>query len=229
MIGAVLMITPMKKPDKKVHTSVISRIPLYVAGIIVLCFGIVLCVKCGMGISPINSIPYVLTKFTPLSLGALSFLFYLINIALELILSEKRYYAGIILQLPVSLIFGVVIDVWDALLPAAGSIFMSIVCLCGSVFFTALGIMMIVAMHLVPDPPTGAVQAISRASKKKMGNVKIVYDCSCVIISLVIGLTGAHRIIGFGIATIVSAVFVGRILALLQGTIGKRLKRYYPE
>lgn len=218
----------MQHTENKTYTSVISRIPVYILGAVVLCFGIVLCVKCQMGVSPINSIPYVASKLVPLSLGTLSIVFYIINIAAELILSERKQYLSILLQLPVSLLFGIVIDVWDALLPLAETITMRVVCLCGSLFFTALGITLIVAMHLVPDPPTGAVQTISRAAKKKMGNVKIVYDCSCVAFSLVLSFIGAHRIIGFGIATIASAIFVGRILALLQGTLGKWLKKYFP-
>lgn len=207
----------------KFDTSVFSRILLYLVGAVLLGFGIVLCVKCQMGVSPINSVPYILTYLTPLSLGTLSILFYLVNIALQLILSERKDYISILLQLPVSFLFGFVIDIWGALLPFAENIVMQIVCLCASLFFTAFGIMLLVTAQLVPDPPTGAVQAISRASKKAMGNIKIIYDSSCVVISLLISLLGTHRIIGFGLATVVSAICVGRILAFLQGTVGKRI------
>lgn len=219
----------MQNFKRKIPAALLLRILIYLAGAFVLGFGIVLCVKCGMGVSPINSIPYVSTHIVPLSLGTFSIIFYLVNIIIELILSEKKYYIGICLQLPVSLIFGLVIDMWDILLPSAETIIMRIICLCGSLVFTAFGIMLIVCVNLVPDPPTGAVQTISRVSKKNMGSVKIIYDCSCVAISLLISFLGVHRIIGFGIATIASAVCVGRILAFLQNTIGKRLKMHLPE
>lgn len=209
--------------------SILSRIPIYIAGAVLLGFGIVLCVRSEMGVSPINSIPYVISHIVPLSLGTISILFYLVNIILQLILSKRKDYLGIILQLPVSLLFGLVIDMWDALLPSAGSIWMRILCLCGSLFFTAFGIMLIVAMHLVPDPPTGTVQVISHITGKEIGTIKVIYDCSCVVISLLTGFLGTHQIVGFGIATIVSALCIGRVLALLQKTIGKRLKRYFPE
>ncbi len=219
----------MQRSKIKTHTSVISRIPLYIVGAFLLGLGIVLCVKCEMGVSPINSIPYVATHIIPLSLGTISIIFYIVNIIVQLILSERKSYIPILLQLPVSFIFGIFIDMWDFLLPSAETIVMRIVCLCGSLFFTAFGIMLIVAMHLVPDPPTGTIQAVSRTTKKNMGTIKIIYDCSCVVLSLCISLIGTHSIIGFGIATIVSAVCVGRILAFLQNTIGKRLKLYFPE
>lgn len=199
------------------------------AGAVLIGFGVVLCVKCEWGVSPINSIPYVGTYLVPLSLGTLSIFFYLVNIVMELILSERERYLEVVLQLPVSLIFGLIIDMWDILLPSAETIVMRAVCLCGSLFFTALGILLVSTAHLVPDPPTGAVQTISRAAKKNMGSVKIAYDCSCVVISLLISLLGTHQIIGFGFATIASAIFVGRVLSLLQSTVGERLKRYFPE
>lgn len=217
----------MHQTKNKKIISVLSRLPIYLFGILVLGFGIVLCVKCEMGVSPINSIPYVATHLIPFSLGTLSIFFYLVNIALELILSERKYYVSIFLQLPVSLAFGLVIDLWDALLPSAEGIAMRIIFLLGSLFFTAFGIMLIISMDLVSDPHTGAVQAISRASKKNIGPVKIAYDCSCVVLALLMSILGLHHLTGFGIATIASALFVGRILTLLQNTIGKRIKKHF--
>lgn len=213
------------KFDKKF----VFRFLLYAAGIFSLGFGIVLCVKCEMGVSPINSIPYVISHLLPLSLGTITILFYLINMAVQLILSPRNKHIGILLQFPVSLVFGLVIDMWNGLLPDAGTIGMRIVCLIGSLLFTAFGIMLLVAMHLIPDPPTGTIQAISRFTGKNIGPIKITYDCSCVGISLLISFLGAHHIIGFGIATIVSAICVGRILAFFQGMFGKKLEKRFME
>lgn len=201
--------------------SLLQRIVIYIIGVVIQCFGIVLCVKCKLGISPINSIPYVISQLVPLSLGTLSILFYLINIVIQLILSEKKYYPSILLQLPISFLFGFVIDFWNGILPDASNAVMKILCLCGSVFFTAFGIMILVAMHLVLDPPTGTIQAISRVSSKSIGSVKVIYDCTCVVVSVLIGFVGTHHLVGFGIVTIVSALLVGRVLTLLQKTIGK--------
>lgn len=208
----------MAKKESLAARRIPVRVLLYLVGAVVLGFGIVLCVKCEMGVSPINSVPYVASHLVPLSLGALSIVFYLVNIAAQLILSDRKAYVGILLQLPVSFLFGAVIDLWDVLLPSAGTMFLRLVCLCGSLIFTAIGILLIVTADLVPDPPTGAVQVISQVTKKKLGNVKVVYDSSCVVLGLFLSLFCLHQIIGFGVATIASAVFVGKILAFLQKT-----------
>lgn len=212
----------MKEENQQTaHKSLFQRIVIYIIGVFIQCFGIVLCVKCRLGISPINSIPYVLSRLIPLTLGTLSILFYLVNIAIQLILSKRKYYPSILLQLPISFLFGFVIDFWDGILPNAANIPMQILCLCGSVFFTAFGIMILVAMHLVLDPPTGTIQAISRVTSRPIGSVKVIYDCTCVVVSVLVGFIGTHHLVGFGIATIVSALLVGRVLTLLQRTVGK--------
>lgn len=199
------------------------RVAAYLVGIVIQCFGIVLCVKCGLGISPINSIPYVASDLVPLTLGSLSILFYLVNISIELVLGSRQEYGRILAQLPVSFVFGFIIDLWNGLLPTANNMVAQVLCLAGSVFFTAFGIMIVVRMNIVPDPPTGAIQAIAHALGKEIGSTKVVYDCFCVAFSVLLGLVGMHTLVGFGIATIVSAVCVGRVLALLQGTIGVRI------
>lgn len=209
--------------------SIFSRLSIYILGVFFLGYGIVLCVKCEMGVSPINSIPYVISHFIPLTLGTLSLFFYLVNILFQLLISPRKCYSGILLQLPISLIFGLVIDLWDSLIPACETFFGRCTFLCGSLFFTALGIMLIVNARLVPDPPTGTVQAISRATKKNLGTVKIVYDISCVGISLLISVLFAHRNIGFGFATLASALCVGRILAILQKSAQRLAHRYIPK
>lgn len=204
------------------------RLAIYIVGVIVLGAGIVLCVRSDMGVSPINSIPYVLTHMTSLSLGTISFIFYIVNIIGQLFLCDKKHYIGVLLQLPVSVLFGIAIDFWDVILPTFESMAMHVACLCGSLVLTAFGIMLVVAMRLVPDPPTGTIHAVSEVTKKNMGSVKCMYDLICVIISLSISFLGLHELIGFGVATIMSVIFVGRILAFFQKTVGKRLNRYFP-
>ena len=51
------------------------RIVLFAAGILSASFGIVLCKKSGLGISPVSSIPFVLEPVTSLSFGTLTFCF----------------------------------------------------------------------------------------------------------------------------------------------------------
>ena len=67
--------------------SMAARLCVYALGIWLVSFGIVLCKKCGFGISPISCIPFVLEKLLPVSFGTLTMLFHLVNILLQMILT----------------------------------------------------------------------------------------------------------------------------------------------
>lgn len=45
------------------------RIPVYLSGMVLLCFGIVLNTKTGLGVAAINSVPYRVSQLTGLTLG----------------------------------------------------------------------------------------------------------------------------------------------------------------
>lgn len=68
----------------------------------------------------------------------------------------------------------------------------------------------ILDVDLIQNPPDGTVKQISILSGWEFGTVKIIYDVVCVLVSVLLSLVFLHRIEGFGIATIASAVFVGR-------------------
>ena len=70
--------------------NLIYRLGIYIIGVISVSLGIVLCVKCELGVSPISSIPYVLGYLTPLTFGTLTMLFHFCNSMIQYILEKKQ-------------------------------------------------------------------------------------------------------------------------------------------
>lgn len=190
-----------------------GRILIYLLGILFVSLGIVLCKKCGLGISPISSIPFVLADIAPLSFGNLTTLFHFVNIALQMLLIRKIFDLKLWLQVPLAFVFGWTID-WLNNLIVLDHIVLAwqLLALVFSILFTALGMVMMIDMNLVQNPPDGAVKQISIILNKELGNVKIIYDVSCIVISILLSLIFLRKIQGFGIATIVSAIFVGKVI-----------------
>lgn len=200
------------------HTSI--RLGIYIAGIWIVSLGIVLCKKCGFGISPISCIPFVLEKIVPLSFGMLTMIFHLVNTFLQAVL-KKSLDIKLLLQIPVAFLFGWVIDLLQQCLTIpSDQVLLRVLALVFSVFFTALGMVCMVGMNLVQNPPDGTVKSISARYHKDFGKVKIGYDLTCVIIAVALGLIFLHRPAGIGIATLVSAIFVGRTVSWLRGKVG---------
>lgn len=207
----------------------LSRICIYLIGMVFLSLGIVLCVKSQLGISPISSIAYVSQFILPLSFGALTMLFHLANSVIQYVLEHKWLNIKIILQVPVAVLFGVIIDGLEQLIQIEpANVILKWILLIFSVFFTALGMVFMLNMKFVQNPPDGTVNLLSNMLKVEMGRVKIVYDVICVLISILLSLIFLHRIVGFGIATIFSAIFVGRTLSWMQGNVGACLRKRIP-
>ncbi|MDY2911617.1 MAG: hypothetical protein SOT58_06140, partial [Agathobacter sp.] len=49
-------------------------------------------------------------------------------------------------------------------------------------------------------------------------------DCSCVAISVVIGLVARGRLIGIGVGTIIAMIAVGRVVALFNRCCETRIR-----
>lgn len=201
----------------------LKRIEIYIVGILFVSLGIVLCKKCGMGISPISSIPFVLADVTFLTFGNLTTLFHFVNIALQMILMRTIRDFRLWLQVLLAFVFGWVIDWMNRIIVIDNTVLLwQITALVLSIFFTALGMVCMLDMNLIQNPPDGAVRQISIMLDKELGTVKIIYDVCCVVISCLLGLTFLHRIEGFGIATIASAIFVGKTISWIRGSFCAR-------
>lgn len=202
-----------------------KRLIIYFSGMVSVSLGIVLCAQCGLGISPISSIPFVIKEITPLTFGSLTMLFHLVNISLQMILMKKISDIKVLLQIPVAFMFGWLIDLIKSFLVIdQGNFFMKVIALVLSIFFTAFGMVLMVNMNLVQNPPDGFVKVSAEVFEKEFGNVKIIYDICCVLISIGIGMIVLHQPFGMGIATLASAFFVGRLVTIFNKIFGSRLR-----
>lgn len=196
---------------------IIYRLGVYFAGMILVSLGIVLCVKCELGVSPISSVPYVLGFLTPLTFGTLTMLFHFCNSIIQYILEKNLINAKVLLQVPVAFLFGIIIDFFKNIMSFTAENFIcKIFLMVMSILFTALGMHFMLSMKLVQNPPDGTVNIIACLLNKNVGTIKVYYDVIMVILSVVLGAVFLHGLKGFGVATIISAIFVGRTLTLIK-------------
>ena len=79
-----------------------------------------------------------------------------------------------------------------------------------SIFLTALGIFIYLPSDIAPLPGEGCVQSIAIVTGWRFSTIKIIFDASMVIISLILcGLFYSNILGAVNIGTIISAVLVG--------------------
>ena len=194
-----------------------KRIPIYLVGLAVMAFGIVLIKKANLGMSPISAIPAAVAGFAPLTLGNAVTAFQIICILFQVVLFRKitMYVA---LQLPLAFAFGYVIDFYMYILKflEVSSVWLGgLICLLG-IIFTALGIVIIVGTDMMLPSPDAFLRAVSRMYNKKLGNVKIVGDITWVVIALIVELVSTGKITAVGVGTLASAILTGKFVNLLK-------------
>ena len=194
-------------------------------GILINSFGIAFITKAALGTSPISSLPYVLSKKFPLTLGQFTFVMNMIFILMQIFLLKKDFQKRQILQIGVNVIFSAFIDIsmnmLDEFAPSGASA--QILSLLAGCVILAMGISIEVAPNVLLVPGEGVVKAISAVSRKRFGTVKVVFDTTLITLSFILSLLFFHRLNGLGIGTVISALAVGKIVNLCNRTklIGK--------
>lgn len=200
----------------------VNRFVIYGIGILILALGITLNTKTGLGVSALVSIAYTVAGAWNLNFAFMTFLLYTGFVLIEMFLKyiflpEMRKGSWTdLLQIPFSLAFSLLLNLYGKILPMAESVGMQIGLLIVAVVCTGVGAAMIVDMHLIPNPADGLAQTIGLVFGKGMGLGKNVLDCSCVGISILIGLLARGRLIGIGVGTIIAMIAVGRVVALFN-------------
>ncbi len=194
----------------------IKRICLYIVGLLILCLGVVLNTKTNLGVAAINVTPFVLSKTTSITLGNAVFIMYCVFIICECVLNRKIDILTI-LQLPISLLFGKLVDLFNTLLNfEANNFFVGIIMLLIAITLVALGTTLVISQNLVPNAPDGFVNAIGAKMNKPFGYVKLRFDIICVCIAFIISLVLSGKIIGIGIGTIISMLLTGNMCSYFK-------------
>lgn len=206
-----------------------QRIIVYVIGVLVLAFGVVANTRCGLGVSTTNSVPFVVSKVSGLTLGTACTIVYLADVTFQCIV-YRRIKVKVLLQFPFSFVFGWIVDFYNRLLPSTNpSLGLQITFLIIGILFTAIGVAMVVNMDFVPNPPDGGVQALAAWTKLPFGRAKWLYDGVLLAITIVISWIAAHQIIGIGIGTVIAFFTIGNTIYFINKHFGRFFTSIYDK
>lgn len=186
----------------------------------ILAIGLTLNTKANLGVSPIISVPYSISQITGLNFGDLTFVVYAIFVVIQIIIhirlkNHKRIVSDI-LQLPLSLIFTRLLNIFSTYIPTAQNLGIRFIVLTLAIICTGVGAAMSLSMQLVPNPGDGIVQSLAEGFNKSVGLTKNLFDCFNLCITLCISIFIAHQIVGVGIGTLIAVLGVGRVIALFH-------------
>lgn len=194
------------------------RYLLFVASLFINAFGIAFITKALLGTSPITSVTYVLSLFTPFTMGIWTILLNLLFVVLEPFLMTRkdlredlRMY---LLQIPIAFCFGLFIDFSMFMLfwlePSA--YVMKVTVLLIGCIILALGIALEVKANAAMMAGEYFVKTITRRFHGEFGYVKLGFDITLLTIACILSLVFLSDIQGVREGTVVSALLVGPIV-----------------
>lgn len=211
--------------DKIKSEHYIVRFIVYIIGLFIMTLGVSMSVKSDLGVSPVSSIPYTITCIFGLEMGKATILFHIFLVIIQIFILRKEFKAKNLLQVVVGVLFGYFTTFSNYLftyLPTPNNIFIRLILMIVSTLFIAVGIFFYLPADIVPLAGEGAMKAISDKTGVVFSRVKIGFDLTMVLISLISCLIALHRLGSVGVGTIIAAVLVGINFGIVTKLFGKQ-------
>lgn len=212
----------------KLPVYILKRYLLLLVGLSIMAFGVAFSIKASLGTSPISSVPYVTSLFTPLTVGTATITMHCVFILLQILILRKNYHPVQLMQLPVAFFFGYLTDfgVWAVQGITCNTYWQQwIVCLIG-ILLVAVGVSFEVKAGVVVLAGEGVVLAICKVLPKvKFGYMKVGFDVTLVVIACILSIVFTGRLQGVREGTVAAALLVG----LIAKQLGKLLARWKLE
>ena len=198
------------------------RYILFAVSLFVNAMGIAFITKALLGTSPITSVTYVLSMFTPLTIGQWTIVLNLLFVLFELPFMTRKELKDdlrmFLLQIPISLCFGTFIDLSMNMLywlEPVKYIDQIIYLLVGCVILAA-GIMLEVKANVAMMAGEYFVRVISQRFHGEFGYVKLCFDITLVCIACLFSICFMSGIYGVREGTVAAALLVGPIVHFIS-------------
>lgn len=198
------------------------RVLTYVVGIFLFAMGVVFAIKSDLGVSPVSTLPYVVSLLTGYTVGMMTALLYVLFVGLQWLLLGKGFRKVDGLQLVFAFGFGFCVDLSKFLIRTLTyrSLLGQVVYLCIGTVMIGFGIFLILKTGLIVSPTDGLVKAIAQRFNQAFSGVKIGVDLSVSILSAVLSYVFLGSIVGVGFGTVFSAFSVGFSIRFFEHIIG---------
>lgn len=212
---------------KSTPVQMVYRVVTYCVGLMLLALGVALSVNSNLGVSPVNSLPYVVSRILNVQMGSCVTAIFCFYILLQILLLRKDFQPVNLLQILFSTIFGYFVDFAKMLVGdfAIPTYFGQLTMLAASIVLIALGILLYMDAELVPMPMEGLSACIAKKRNKPFPTIKTVIDCLVVFIGIGLSFAFLGKLDGIREGTVITAMVVGKLIALFKKLVSPVIKR----
>jgi uncharacterized protein len=205
----------------------IIRIALYFAGLFTLAIGINLAIKSNLGVSPISAFPLSISNITGISLGTVTIGVYALFVLSQILILRRNFKLKSLLQILFSFAFGFFVDSSAILLTwiEPSNYFVQLLLMIISIIAVSTGVVLFITMDIVPNAPEGLILAICVKTGISFSKIKVLFDCSSVVLAIVLSLVFLGNISAIREGTIISALVTGKVMGVISKPCTPWLKK----
>lgn len=212
---------------KSTPAQFVIRVLIYCLGLLSLAFGVAFSVNSNLGVSPVNSLPYVISRILNVQMGTCVTAVFCFYILLQILILRRKFNPVNLLQIVFSTIFGYFVDFSKMVLGdfAIPTYFGQLTMLAISIPLIALGIVLYMDAQLVPMPMEGLSSCLAEKFGVSFPNMKTIIDCLVVVIGLILCFVFLGGLDGLREGTIITAVVTGKVIAIFKKPLSPILKK----
>jgi uncharacterized membrane protein YczE len=210
------------------------RVLFYCIALFFMALGVAFSANSDLGISPVNSLPYVISDIVKMQPGTCVTIVFCFYILVQIILLRKEFNPINLFQIVFSTIFGYFVNftkwiVGDFLLPGGyiGRLGMQVI----GIILVAFGVFLYLDVDLVPMPMEGMTMAIAKKAGKPFPKVKTVVDCTVVLLGVILTVVCLHLIpfrdpgVRIREGTILAALVTGKVIEIMRKPLSPIIKK----
>lgn len=212
--------------------SIAARWCLLALGVVIMAAGIVLVTKSATGNTPISSAAYVMSIAHPaISYGVYVFAWNILLLLGQIVILRRDFKALSLLQIPISVLFGASIDVFNHALSWFTAAYYpeELVILALGIIALALGVACTVVANVAMNSGEAFVAAIVEKTGWNFGHTKVGFDIGCVAFACVVSMATMGGIVGVREGTVAAAVLTGFVVNFFLRIMGGAQENAKPQ
>lgn len=169
------------------HTAI--RMLMYLVSVAILALGMSIQAASGLGVAALTCFATTLSMLTGKTLGFWISVTCIAHIVAQFAILHREFQPRILLELFFSTLIGGFTDFFMAINPLHPTALPAqVATMLLLLVITAFGVSLVVNMGVVHNATDGLVQVIAEKLKRRFGDIKVVFNCSHVAVSLILSL-----------------------------------------
>lgn len=201
---------------KPLRGTIARRAACYLLGNFLVAFGVIISVKSRLGVTPVQSIPYVISRLSGVDQGLVTIGVYTFYVLVQAVILGRAFRPSGLLQILIAVLFGSFVTLCDRLVTFAPpeAYYARLPLMCASVVLIAFGLLFYLTAELTPQPAEGLILAIAQLTGGQIHNIKVALDCTMVAAAALLSFVVSGEVLGVREGTFIAMISVGKVLGL---------------